>query len=275
MKKFLLVFLFFVFCNSACFAEIDPMLDLDLPPNVTFKAPNYSKNVKSGVSSEIQKPKEPVILNPEKIYNQKKKKGFFARLFSKDKKVKAEFDTVGGGYAGTLPKIQKEMNYKSQKVVKPKEIKEKAEDYLPEEFQESKIEDPLFLDVILNKENPSNYVVDMLKVMRFLETFRTVVEKHENVQKFNANVNILDLHSRRIEKLYKETSDGMSESYWLLVDLTYKAKVLGNLKFDANYYSKFSPVTGTPYDSQNLINEDDKLLIDIDKTIFSIRQLNK
>ncbi len=277
MKKvFILIFSLFIFCNLPCFAEIDPLYDLDLPPNVTFQAPNYSKAPKRGVSSEIQKPKEPTILNPEKQFNQKKEKGikgFFKRLFKKDK-VKAEFDTVGGGYVGNLPKIEAEMGYKNKKTIKSNDIKEKAEEYLPEEFQESKIEDPLFLDTILNKQNPSNYIKDMIRVMRFLETFRTVVEKHESVQKFNANVNVLDLHTRRIEKLYKETSDGMSESYWLLVDLTYKAKALGNLKYDANYYSKFSPIQGTPYEEQNLLNEDNKLLIDIDKTIFSIRQLN-
>ena len=84
----------------------------------------------------------------------------------------------------------------------------------------------------------------------------------------------MDLHARRIEKLYKDTPDGMSPSYWQLLDLSYKAKVLGNLKFDANYYSKFSPVMGTKYDPENILKEDMKLLSDLDKTIFTIRQLN-
>lgn len=254
-------------------AKADSMYDLDLPPNVSFEIPKYEEyKIKKGTSNEVK------VNNPSSYSAPKKEedgiKGFFNRLFNRNKKPEPQFDTVQSGYEGTLPNIKQEFQYKKPKSTNVQKEGASADNYYPEEFQKSKVDDPLFLDVILKKENPSNYVVDMLRVMKFLESFRTVIENHENIQKFNANVNLLDLHARRIEKLYKDTPDGMSPSYWQLLDLSYKAKVLGNLKFDANYYSKFSPVMGTKYDPENILKEDMKLLSDLDKTIFTIRQLN-
>lgn len=274
MKKFLLLFLFLIlFFAPKISAKADSMYDLDLPPNVSFEIPKYEEyKIKKGTSNEVK------VNNPSSYSAPKKEeggiKGFFNRLFNRNKKPEPQFDTVQSGYEGTLPNINKEFQYKKPKSTNVQKEGASADNYYPEEFQKSKIDDPLFLDVILKKENPSNYVVDMLRVMKFLESFRTVIENHENIQKFNANVNLLDLHARRIEKLYKDTPDGMSPSYWQLLDLSYKAKVLGNLKFDANYYSKFSPVMGTKYDPENILKEDMKLLSDLDKTIFTIRQLN-
>ena len=249
------------------------MYDLDLPPNVSFEIPKYEEyKINKGASNEVK------VNNPSNYSIPKKQeggiKGFFSNLFNRNKKQEPRFDTVQSGYYGTLPSVKSEFQYKKPKSTNVKNEGIDADSYYPEEFQKSKIEDPLFLDVILKKETPSNYAVDMIRVMKFLESFRTVIENHENIQKFNANVNLLDLHARRIEKLYKDKPEGMSPSYWLLLDLSYKAKVLGNLKFDANYYSKFSPVIGTKYDPENLLKEDIKLLSDLDKTIFAIRQLN-
>ncbi len=258
------------------------MYNLDLPPDVSFQFPSYSDyNLKKGTSSEV-------VTSPSssssslsasnaslsQTENETGIKGFFNKLFKRKKKTEPVFDSAQSGYSGNLPNVKSEFDYKRSKTSSVEDKDKKAEEYYPEEFQKSKIDDPLFLDVILKKENQSNYVVDMLRVMKFLESFRAVIENHDTVQKFNANVNLLDLHARRIEKLYKDKPEGMSPSYWMLIDLSYKAKVLGNLKFDANYYSKFSPVLGTKYDPVNIMTEENKLLVDLDKTVFAIRQLN-
>ncbi len=274
MKK-LFIFLFFVVFSllTSAFAT-DDLYSIDEPPNLTFNVKNIKPQFvpKNGESSEVI-PKTNKTVNINQNTNSKKR-GFFSKFFNKQNKQKAEFDPITGGYKGSIPDINSEYGYKQQKSTSIKDDRKNAEEFTPDEFEQSKIDDPLFLDVILNKEKASSYAVDMLRVMKFLESFRVIVQNHDNLQKFNANVNVLDLHARRIEKLYSDKPEGMSESYWMLLDLAYKAKVLGNLKFDANYYSKFSPVTGTQYDPQNIINEDDKLLIDLDKTVFAIRQLN-
>lgn len=277
MKKSLFVFLFLFLCPYLN-AKGESLYDLDLPPDVSFQVPSYEEyKINKGTSSETADSSSSYSSSESSAVNDEEEsgvKGFFNKLFKRKKKQEPVFDSDEAGYRGTLPDIKSEFKYKTPKSQDAVDKDKKAEEYYPEEFQKSKIDDPLFLDVILKKENPSNYVVDMLRVMKFLESFRSVIETHDTIQKFNANVNMLDLHTRRIEKLYKDKPEGMSPSYWLLVDLSYKAKVLGNLKFDANYYSKFSPVLGTKYDPVNIINEDNKLLIELDKTVFAIRQLN-
>lgn len=274
MKKFVLVLLIFCAAHLSVFAE-ESFYDLDIPPEISIdklqkeydaKMQSYAAASKiKGESSEI-KVESPAASNTKKAPKKTKNK--------KSKKQKAKFDSDMGGYKGKLPSIKQEFGYKSSKPTKLKPETNNAEEYTPEEFQKSKTEDPLFIDVILNKEAPSKYIQDMLKVMRFLESFRPVVLEHQDIQKFNANVNVLDLHAKRIEKLYAESPEAMNDAYYKLMDLSYKAKVLGNLKYDANYYSKFSPVNGTKYEQTNIIEEDNKLLIDLDKTIFAIRQLN-
>ena len=276
MMRFYAVIALFLFSCLGVYAE--SMFDLDVPPEISIdklqteyaaKINEQKKDVK-GVSSEM-------VTNPKEFYSKDKggtKNKKNSAKNKKSKKQKAQFDPVAGGYKGNIPSIKSEFGYKSKKAQSVKNDAKNAEDFTPDEFQKSKTDDPLFLDVILNKQAQSKYIQDMLRVMKFLEGFRDIVASHNDVQKFNANVNVLDLHARRIEKLYADTPDSGNEAYYKLMDLSYKAKVLGNLKFDANHYSKFSPVTGTQYDPSYILDEDNKLLIDLDKTIFAIRQLN-
>lgn len=276
MTRFLLIFaLFFTILEAR--AEIDPMINLDMPPELTFQFPKDINPkeviIKQGNSSEVPIEKKNVV-NQTKDKITDAKDNFFEKYLKKKPKQKAKFDALNKGYTGILPNIQAEFEYKHPKKTTIKDKKLNAKDYLPEEFQNSKIDDPLFLDVILGREKASAYVVDMLRIMKFLESFRKTIENKQDIQRFNANVNLLDLHARRIETLYSNKPEGESPSYWLLLDLAYKAKILGNLKYDANYYSKFSPITGTKYDPVNIENEDKKLMDELDETVFAIRQLN-
>jgi hypothetical protein len=45
----------------------------------------------------------------------------------------------------------------------------------------------------------------------------------------------------------------------MLQDVSYKAKVLGNLKYEANYWAKYQPVTKPQYQPQYLKAQGDAL----------------
>lgn len=262
----IIILLFLLLLINPSYAE-NSLYDLDLPPELMLGAKDRAIK---GMSSEINVSKKATPKANIAMPQTTKKKGL-SKFFSK--KNKPAFDDESG-YKGTLPSIKSEFKYKAKHDIPIDKKGDSPDNYTPEEFQKSKIDDPLFLDVILDKEKPSSYIKDMLQVMHFLETFRKVIENNSDIQRFNANVNLLDLYARRIEKLYSEKPEGMSPSYYQLLDLAYKAKVLGNLKYDANYYSKFSPITGTKYEAQNIKKEEEKLLVDLDKTVFLIRQLD-
>ena len=140
-------------------------------------------------------------------------------------------------------------------------------------LQKSPIQDDLFLDVILKKEKDTKFTKDMLKMIPLLNNFKNCIENNCDIQKFNANVNLVDLYARRLEKDYASTPDSQSEGFYLVQNLAYLAKLQGNLKYEANFYSKYMPLTGTVYSKENIEKKDYELLLELDKTIFTLEQL--
>ena len=46
--------------------------------------------------------------------------------------------------------------------------------------------------------------------------------------------------------------DSQNEGFYLIQNLAYLAKLQGNLKYEANFYSKYMPLTGTVYSKENI-----------------------
>ena len=163
----------------------------------------------------------------------KEKKGFFSK-FKKEKKVNPEEQT---GYYGTLPNISRDFAYKKQATNTTSEIDATipTKDELDNEnLKPAPFDDALFLDVIVKKEKTSDYVNDIQKTK------------------------------------YKDKSESLKESYIDILSTNYYAKLLGNLMYDANYYSRYIPTSQGKYSKENIANEQNQLLARINKTIFLI-----
>ena len=106
-----------------------------------------------------------------------------------------------------------------------------------------------------------------------LQKFKECISNNCNIQHFNANVNLVDLYARRLEKDYSGTFDASSESYYLIRNVAYLSKLQGNLKYEANFYSKYMPLSDSIYSNENIAKKDYELLLEIDKTIFALQQL--
>lgn len=178
------------------------------------------------------------------------------------------------GYYGTLPNIEREFDYIKQ-INKKTNLSNKYKDTLIDEMNLKKtpLDDELFLDVILKKEKDSKYTKDVLRMIPVLEKFKDCISNFCDIQKFNANVNLVDLYSRRLEKDYGNTKDAMNESFYLIRNIAYLAKLQGNLKYEANFYSKYMPLTGTIYSKEEIAKKDLELLDELNKTIFTLQQL--
>ncbi len=178
------------------------------------------------------------------------------------------------GYYGTLPNIEREFDYIKQ-ISKKTNLKNKYKDTLIDEMNLKKtpLDDELFLDVILKKEKDSKYTKDVLRMIPVFERFKDCISNFCDIQKFNANVNLVDLYARRLEKDYGNTNDAMSESFYLIRNVAYLAKLQGNLKYEANFYSKYMPLTGTIYSKEEIAKKDLELLDELNKTIFTLQQL--
>lgn len=208
------------------------------------------------------------IINPDGSYNQPVKKSFFD--FFKKKKKQPEQNLEGKGYYGTLPDIEGDFEYKKETVQSTPNKQYSEKDLKDGLLLDAPLNDPLFLDVIIKKDKNSDYVNDLVKIKETLEKLRECINNNSSIQFFNANVNVLDLQTTNLERKYQHTSYSQTNSYFAVRHVNYSAKVLGNLKFDANFYSRYMPLQGSSYSPQNIQAQSKALLEEIDKTIFEI-----
>ena len=202
-----------------------------------------------------------------------KKKGLFSK---QTKKVKFNYATneeeeIPQGYYGTLPNIEQDFIYKKQASPTSKEIDIKVpeEGELEEEnLKPAPYDDALFLDMIIKKDPDSQYVKDIQKTKQVLNNLKKCIEEQGDIQRFNANVNMVELHVQNLKKKYDDKSESLKESYIDVVNTNYYAKLLGNLKYDANYYARYIPTTEGKYSKENILKEEESLLNRINRTLF-------
>lgn len=211
------------------------------------------------------------IINPDGTYNQPKKESIVSKIssfFKKDKKTNVNLE--GKGYYGTLPDINKDFEDKKEatQTIPQKQYSEK--DLKDGLLLDAPLNDPLFLDVIIKKEKNSDYVNDLIKIKETLERLRECIKNNASIQFFNANVNVLDLQTTNLEKKYQYSAYAQTNSYYAVRHVNYSAKVLGNLKFDANFYSRYMPLGDSVYAPKNIKEQSEALLNEIERTIFEI-----
>jgi len=277
---FKIIFCAFVFSTmQACsFAEDEITLDMPDFSNLKKNVRELGEKTKKGAKVFGQKSIETFDKAKEGVNNAVLKTGkpTDGGLSDLSKKQKQEqlSKYQNKGYYGILPDINKEFDYIKQ-VSKKTNLQNQYKDTLIDEMSLKKApqDDELFLDIILKKGKETKYNTDVLKMLPLLERFRTCISERCDIQKFNANVNLVDLYTRKLEQDYAQTPDSQSESYYLIRNISYLAKLQGNLKYEANFYSKYMPLTGTIYSKENIDKKDNELLIELDKTIFALRQL--
>ena len=202
----------------------------------------------------------------------KQKQGVFSKLLHKKNKKP---DVEQKGYYGTIPNIEKNFEYKKDHA--SNSPKTDANIPTPEELKQDNLKslplnDKLLLDNVIKKPDSSNYVNDIQRTRVALENLKKCIEEKGTIQRFNGCVNVLDLYVQNLEKKYSNTSDTMRTSYFEIVDTTYASKTLGNLLYDANYYSRYIPTNEGKYSEENLALEKQNLLNRINKTLFLISQ---
>lgn len=239
MKKILLLFciITFLFAMPAGYCRQDGPVFEDKPSKIeTFKETitNKLKNIKN--------------------------------IFS-NKKTKEE--TVG--YYGTLPDIDREFSYKrdANPLTKGKNTTT-LDEADRKNFKDAPFDDPLFLDVVVKKQKDSAYINDVQRTKNAIISLKNCIETKGDLQRFNGCVNLIDLYVRNLKGKYQNTEDAYRTSYREILTLNYHAKVLGNLKYDANYYARYVPTQEGQYSKANINAQEKNLLKNIEKTLTEI-----
>ncbi len=218
------------------------------------------------------KPKTKIQTNIEnKTNNIKKTTSKKFNLFKKKNKKEEN----SSGYWGKLPDIEEDFKYKNQNSASTNDIGAKIpdrEDIDDENLKPAPFDDSLFLDVIVKEKKSSNYVNDLQKTKFALQSLRDCIMNQGDIQRFNGCVNLIDLYVKNLKTKYENSSESLKESYQDILATNYYAKVLGNLKYDANYYSRYIPTQQGQYSNSNIKKEEENLLNRINRTLFLINQ---
>lgn len=231
-----------------------------------FLLTGFSYAEENGINPQNQ------TLSKKELKKQKK----LQKQFNKKKKDKDINIEDMKGYYGELPDISGDFSYKQQtsNTVKNTAKIPDDEDLESSNLKHAPTEDALFLDMIVKKEKSSNYLNDIQRTKFALTSLKKCIEENGNIQRFNGCVNMIDLYTKNLKTKYENKSESLKESYIDILSTNYHAKVLGNLMYNANYYSQYVPTTTGEYSKQNIDSEKEKLLNRINKTLFLINQEN-
>ncbi len=285
--KYLKVFLFLCafFLNASSVKAEEIALDMPDFSNIKNSAKEFLNKSKQKVIILKDKSGEKLDVAKEKIDATKEKAGnkilqktgkptgSTPRGLTRKEREELILKYQDKGYYGTLPNIEREFDYIKQKSKKTTPGGKYKDTFFEENLKKAPLDDELFLDVILKKEKDTQFTKDILKMIPILNNFKNCIENSCNIQRFNANVNTVDLYVKRLEKDYGGTKDSNTEGFYLVQNIAYLAKLQGNLKYEANFYSKYMPLTGTVYSKENIEKKDYELLIELNKTIFALEQL--
>ena len=273
MKKIFILIVTVFFCSSQF--SLAEGLEIDVP---NFNPSEFTNNSKTKIQSAKEKGMEKLKETRENINTAILKTGKPTDQNPSNLTKKQRKELISKyqnqGYYGTLPNIEREFDYLKQ-INKKTSLDGKYKDTLIDEMnlQKSPVQDDLFLDVILKKEKDTKYTKDVLRFIPIFERFKTCISEQCGIQKFNANVNLIDLYARRLEKDHGYSPESSSESFYLIRNIAYLSKLQGNLKYEANFYSKYMPLQGSIYSKENIEKKDMELLLELDKTIFALKQL--
>ena len=266
MKKGLIFFsiIFFILLtiNSSYCAESFYM-DIPYEQSLLKSSGNKDNHYETNNSNTQSK-----VIFDESSNDSNTKTNWFSRKFSKkNSKSKSEQE----GYSGNLPNIERNFDYKrpSSNSSRNSDIKV-IEEVREEDFKPAPFDDTLFLDKIIKKEKPSNYINDIQKTKYALNNLKNCIEQKGDIQRFNGCVNMIDLQVKSLKTKYDNQSDSLRESYIDILTTNYYAKALGNLMYDAQYYARYIPTQEGKYSKTNIEKEKADLLNRINKTIFAI-----
>ena len=199
-----------------------------------------------------------------------------AAWFGKKDKQKEETKKEEKGYKGILPNVNAIFEFKRQKnaTVVPVDDTKKTN---KTDLQKAPFDDPIFMDEIIKKKKNSPFIDDVLYIREPLTKFRDYIQKNpENVelQKYISQVNNLNLLTNDIIAKYSNTQDAQSMHYIWICSVVYRAKLLGNLMYDAKRYSKYMALDGTQYSKQYINSEVQILLSELNKAIYKLEEID-
>lgn len=197
-----------------------------------------------------------------------------SNAFWGNRKNKAlENELQGKGYAGQLPKIEKE-NSKT-KVAEPLFEPQNGFDN-PSELKPVPRDNPAFIDIIQKKEKVSQYINDANNIIPMLEKLYDCIDENESLQLFISKANLLTSNVDYLIQKYDGKPESYYESFIKLVEVNRYTKSIMTLRREAVQYQRFLAYSesGSIYNPTNIEQQLDYLKEEINSAILLLREEN-
>lgn len=197
-----------------------------------------------------------------------------AEAFFWSKKNKAlEKELQGKGYAGTLPRLEENVEKSKTKVTTPIfESQEKFDD--PADLKPVPKDNPAFIDIIQKKDKTSQFLNDANEIIPMLEKLVDCIEDNESLQLFITKANLLTLNIDNLTEKYDGKPESYYESFRKLLEVNRYVKSISQLRREAVTYQRYLAYSesGSIYNPENISQQLEYLLEELNSAILLLRE---
>ena len=192
-----------------------------------------------------------------------------------DKKDKAlEAELQGKGYAGTLPKLNKNLKPKEEKVVTPIFESQKGFNN-PSDLKPVPKENPAFINIISKKDKTSTYIIDANEIIPLIERLADTIEEESSTQLFITRANVLAMNLDHLQTKYDGQPESYYESFKKLMEINQFVKTISQLRREAVTYQRYLAyqTTGSIYNPDNINQQLQYLLEELNTAVILLKQV--
>lgn len=188
--------------------------------------------------------------------------------------------TTGAGYVGTLPNVEAEFSYMrkqntSERASAPFSVEE-LDKQNAVKLKPIPRENDTYVDIIVKKDKTTKYLKDVNDVIVILEKLRKCINTQQSIQVFNAVVSNLIDNVEYIKTEYKDKPESNYLSYNRLIVVSDEARDAATFRTQGLAAQKYLPYTSSNniYTKENLDEKLEKLLVNVNETLFILKNLD-
>lgn len=192
---------------------------------------------------------------------------------STELEVPEDYDEDLKGYEGTLPDLEEHFRPFQKKDDMPLFEYENGFNDL-NEMKPIPRDNPAFINIIMKKDKSSQYLNDLNEIIGIIEKLEKVVEKHEDIQVFNAKAYYLGISVDYFRDKYKNKPEATFSSFKALMQLNTQVQTIFKLRQEKEEYSPYvtAASSGNMFSDNNIELQLEYLLDNIKKTLIILKE---
>jgi len=136
------------------------------------------------------------------------------------------------------------------------------------------MDNPAFINIVSKKDKTSDYIIDTLEIITYLEKLADTIEENGSVQLFVTRANVLSMNVDYLIKKYEGHPESYYESFKKLLEVNQFVRSISELRKEALRYQRYLAYqsTGSIYNPENINQQLQYLLEEINTAVVLLRQ---